>query len=139
MLGGHPLPVSVLLRRAYNAKSPKDRHDTAYFAWEVSVRLAVAANPPADVSRLARGSVGVWVGSVAAQDTQLRAPELLATFSLFCEEGADKRASPQGVTPSRLLGALPAYRNRVIGHGSSRTASFYDASAHVLSNGMEAA
>ena len=41
-----PLPVAALLRRARNAKSAKDRHDTAWFAWEASVRLAVAAEPP---------------------------------------------------------------------------------------------
>jgi len=71
---GLPLPVHVLLRRAHNAKSPKDRHDTAYFAWEVSVRLAVAARPPADVTRLARGSVGQWVGALALSDAPLDAP-----------------------------------------------------------------
>ena len=36
-----PLPVAMLVRRARNAPSPRDRHDTAFAAWEASVRLAV--------------------------------------------------------------------------------------------------
>lgn len=51
-----PFPVAQLRRRARNAKSSKDRHDTAYFAWEVSIRLAVAASPPRDPSELRRFS-----------------------------------------------------------------------------------
>ncbi|MEQ8767931.1 MAG: hypothetical protein RL885_28765 [Planctomycetota bacterium] len=58
-----PLPVAQLRRRAHNAKSSKDRHDTAYFAWEVSVRVAVAVSPAKDVSSLRQGSISQWVAA----------------------------------------------------------------------------
>ena len=48
-----PLPIALLARRARNAKSAKERHDTAYYAWEASVRLVVAVQPPADPGPLA--------------------------------------------------------------------------------------
>ena len=134
-----PLPVATLLRRATNAKSPKDRHDTAYYAWEVSIRLAVAFRPPADRSRLARGSVGVWVGALDPHDGLLTDAALLQTFALFSEVGQDKRATPKSISATKLLSPLPAYRNRVIGHGSTRTTEFYSRSAETLLSGLKAA
>ena len=66
-----PLPVAALLRRARNARSAKDRHDTSYFAWEASVLLGVAARPPADLSRLERPTVGAWCTSFAAGEQRV--------------------------------------------------------------------
>jgi len=134
-----PLPVESLLRRARNAKSPKDRHDTAYFAWEVSVRLAVAARPPQDPRPLARGSVGTWVGALETSPDPLDAPALLAVLALLTEVGRDRRATPRSVRPQGLLEPLPAYRNQEIGHGSTRSAGFYQQAVEVLVDGLEAA
>ncbi len=136
---GLPLPVAVLARRVRNAKSPKERHDTAYYAWEASVRLAVAARPPADPGPLALPSAGHWVGALEGGDGLLDHPALLAVFGLFSEVGLGRRASPKAVTPRGLLEPLPAYRNQVVGHGATRTADFYDGAAAALLEGIEAA
>jgi serine/threonine protein kinase len=133
-----PLPIAVLLRRARNAKSPKERHDTAYFAWEASVRLAVAARPPREPGGLARASLGRWVAALAPPEEPLAGPAPLAAFVLFAEAGEGRRAAPRVVAPRRLLDSLPAYRNEVIGHGAVRTSEFYDRSAEVLLAGLEA-
>ncbi|MDJ0974423.1 MAG: serine/threonine-protein kinase [Planctomycetota bacterium] len=134
-----PLPVAVLRRRSHNAKSAKDLHDTAYFAWEVSVRLAVAARPPEDATVLAKASLGAWVGALDAGAVVTSDRALLDVHELLTEVGADRAARPQQVPAATLLGALPAYRNRVIGHGSVRRASFYEHAGRVLLRGIERA
>jgi formylglycine-generating enzyme required for sulfatase activity/serine/threonine protein kinase len=68
-----PLPLAQLLRRAHNAKSVRDRHDTAYCLWEASLKLlgSVAVvtyaeqhlHDPKQTERLqnlARPSLGHW-------------------------------------------------------------------------------
>src|SRR6516164_9261586 len=68
-----PLPLAQLLRRTRNAKSPLDRHQSAYFLWESALKLlgsaAVAAyadRPDPDpqlaqrLENLARPSLGHW-------------------------------------------------------------------------------
>jgi hypothetical protein len=60
MLGGTldlPLPVATLARRGNNAKGPKERHDTACFALEASLRLAVAGPFSPDGSRVITGDL----------------------------------------------------------------------------------
>jgi tetratricopeptide (TPR) repeat protein/serine/threonine protein kinase len=133
-----PLPIAVLLRRARNAKSPKERHDTAYFAWEASVRLAVAARPPRDPAPLARAPLGRWVAALTPPEEPLAGPAPLAAFALFAEAAEGRRAAPRAVSPRRLLDALPAYRNEVIGHGAVRAPEFYDQAAEALLAGLEA-
>ena len=103
-----PLPIASLARRANNAKGSKERHDTAYFAWEASVRLAVAARPPADAASLKRPSAGHWVAAMDSGDGLLADPPLLELFSLLSEIGTGKRASPSAVTPKKLAATLPA-------------------------------
>jgi len=98
----------------------------------------VAARPPADVSALALPSVGHWVRALSVGDVSLDAPPLLAAFALLTEIGAGKRSSPRAVTARRLLDALPAYRNEVIGHGAPRAAEFYHGAAVTLIGGLEA-
>jgi formylglycine-generating enzyme required for sulfatase activity/serine/threonine protein kinase len=134
-----PLPIATLLRRARNAKSPKERHDTAYFAWEASLRLAVAARPPAEAAALAMPSVGQWVGAFEGGPAPLDPPPLLAAFALFTEVGLGTRSAPRAVLAKALLEPLAAYRNQVIGHGSTRAAGFYDRAAGALLDGLEAA
>jgi hypothetical protein len=68
-----PLPLAQLYRRAHNAKTVRDRHDTAYCLWEASLKLlgcvAVVTwaeqrlhHPEMDerLRNLARPSLGHW-------------------------------------------------------------------------------
>jgi len=134
-----PLPVARLHRRSFNAKSAKDRHDTAYFAWEVSVRLGVAAAPPANAGTLARASVGPWCAALKPKDRPLGDPALLALFASLTEAATGTRSERQAITPRDLLDALPAYRNKVLGHGSARQPSFYEEAGRALLAGLEVA
>jgi serine/threonine protein kinase len=68
-----PLPLAQLYRRAHNAKTPLDRHLTAFYLWEASLKLlgcaavvAYAGRPEHDphvaekLQNLARPSPGHW-------------------------------------------------------------------------------
>ncbi|MBI3185044.1 MAG: serine/threonine protein kinase [Myxococcales bacterium] len=134
-----PLPIAALSRRARNAKSAKEQHDSAYFGWEASVRLSVAARPPADLSPLELPSIGHWVAALLAPPEPVTAAPLLEVFSLFSEIGQGKRSAPTSVDPRKLLDALPAYRNQLIGHGSTRTWEFYESAGQRLLEGLLAA
>ncbi len=134
-----PLPIEWMLRLARNAKSAKERHDTAYSAWEASVRLGFARHPAPDPSPLAKPSVGHWVKSLERPATPLDAPAILAAYGLFTEEGKDHRSSPRTVTGHVLLEPLAAYRNAVMGHASTRAGAFYEKAGPVLITGLEAA
>ncbi|MBI5364319.1 MAG: SUMF1/EgtB/PvdO family nonheme iron enzyme [Planctomycetes bacterium] len=134
-----PLPVARLRRRSHNAKSPKDRHDTAYFAWEVSLRLGVAAAPPAEPGSLARASVGQWAGALRVHERPITDERVLALFARLTEVGTDKRSERRSIAPRELVHALPAYRNRVIGHSSARAASFYEEAGAELLEALDAA
>ena len=133
-----PLPVASLVRRARRATSPKERHDTAYFAWEASVRLAAAVSDGVE-SIGGVPSVGDWVRAVSFPDTSLDAPEVLAVSTLWSEVARGRKSQPQRVALRQLLQLLPAYRNQVLGHGSVRASSFYDYAAAILLAGLEAA
>jgi len=124
-----PLPVARLRRRSHNAKSSKDRHDTAYFAWEVSLRLAVAAHPPANLAALSRGAVGDWAKALSPADRPLQDARLLELFALLSEVGLGTRSERRSLRPRDLIDALPAYRNKAVGHGSVRDASSHHVSA----------
>ncbi len=128
----------MLARRAHNAKGPKERHDTAFFAWEASVRLAVAARPPAEAAALRKPSTGQWVSAMQAGEELVSEPALLEVFGLLSEVGTGRRPSPRAVTARKLVGALPAYRNKHF-HGATRQADFYDKATPVLLAGLEAA
>src|SRR5215813_5302386 len=104
-----PLPVATLVRLSRNSKSPKEGHDTAFYAWEVSVHLGVAACPPEDKSDLARGSLGQWVGALRASDERLDSPSVLDAAALFADMGAGSPPRPSSVSPRRLLSALVDY------------------------------
>src|SRR5437899_4500770 len=68
-----PLPLAQLYRRAHNAKTPLERHLTAFYLWEAALKLlgAVAVVEYAELSdpdplladrlkNLARPSLGHW-------------------------------------------------------------------------------
>lgn len=61
-----PHPIARHLVRGRQAKSPFDRLECAWFAWEASLRLAVGARPPAEASSLARASLGQWAAAFGA-------------------------------------------------------------------------
>jgi serine/threonine protein kinase len=137
-----PLPIEALARRARNAKSPKERHDAAWFAWEASVRAGVAARPPREPAGLALAPLGRWVAALApdcGDEAILAAPGALGAFALFAEVGLGRPAAPRSVTARRLLDALPAYRNQVIGHGAPRADAFYERATETLLAGLGAA
>ncbi len=137
--GGLPLPIAGLIRRAINAKSAKERHDTAYWAWEASVKLTVAAKPPQDPGPLARGSVGHWVHALELPEVKLSDRPLVDCCHLFADKPPGSASSLRSISPRDLLVLLPAYRNRVIGHGSTRDSKFYEIAADKLQTGLEAA
>src|SRR5262249_41468621 len=101
-----PYPIRALWRRARNAKSPKERHDTAYFAWEASVRLGVAAKPPSDLSSLALPSTGHWVSALAAGDEACEDAAILEVASLFAEIALGKPSAPRSVTARKLFDGI---------------------------------
>ena len=127
-----PLPIARLMRRARNEKSPKGRHDTAYFAWEASIRVAVAARPPSDPQPLRVPSTGDWARAMAANTESVQSPEVLAAYTLMTEVGTGRASRPKSITARRLIDVLPGYRNQVIGHGSTRSARFYDDGYEIL-------
>jgi hypothetical protein len=68
-----PLPLAQLLRRAHNAKTPLERHLTAFYLWEAGLKLLGCAaiveyvrRPDPDpqlaerLQNLARPSLGHW-------------------------------------------------------------------------------
>ena len=136
-----PFPVAALLRRHRNAKSGKERHDSAYWAWEASVRLAVAARPPESAElrgRLARASAGDWFAALDGQDRALVDPALLALYA-HCTEALGSASRPKGVKLGELLSKLAGYRNATIGHGGMREPSYYEQGGRALAEGLQAA
>ena len=72
-----PLPLAQLLRRAHNAKTPLERHLTAFYLWEAGLKLLAstaiveyARHPSCEpplverLQNLARPSLGHWWGFV---------------------------------------------------------------------------
>jgi serine/threonine protein kinase/WD40 repeat protein len=136
---GLPFPIAHLVRRARNAKGPKERHDTAFFAWEASVRIAVAAAPPGDPSVLADPSTGTWVKCLKPSGDALDALPLRKVAVLFASARVEDTQVPRTVSAKKVLEHLAAYRNEVHGHGSTRTGDYYDPAADVLVEAIDAA
>ncbi|MDC3957594.1 hypothetical protein KEG38_27295 [Polyangium jinanense] len=134
-----PLPIAALVRRARNATDPTRKHLASYYAWEASIRLTVAAEPPADVSTLGMPSTGHWVKAMPARPGSLTDPALLALHALLAEVGTDSRQAPKSTNAQKLLALLPAYRNKVIGHGSTRNDAFNQEAARVFLEAIEPA
>ena len=72
-----PLPLAKLYLRAHNTKNPFDRHQTAYYLWEATLRLLASAavatyaerpvhDPDLDepLRKLARPALGDWWGLI---------------------------------------------------------------------------
>src|SRR5204863_4891296 len=73
LIGRLPLPLAQLYRRAHNAKTPLERHLSAFYLWEAALKLlgsaavvAYARHPEPDAGlaellrSLARPSLGHW-------------------------------------------------------------------------------
>src|SRR5262249_46330576 len=59
--------------------------------------------------------------------------------SLFAEIARGLPSSPRSVSARKLFDGMAAYRNQIIGHGSTRAAEFYDDAAARLLAALEAA
>lgn len=103
------------------------------------MRLGVAAAPPGNAGSLARASVGQWCGALRPKDRPIADEALLALYATLTEAATGTRSERKSITPRDLLDALPAYRNKVLGHGSARQPSFYEESGRALLAGLEAA
>ncbi len=136
---GLPFPIAHLVRRARNAKGPKERHDTAFFAWEASVRIAVAAAPPSDPNVLVDPSTGTWVKCLRPSGDALDALPLRRVTVLFASARVEDTQVPRTVSAKKILEHLAAYRNEVHGHGSTRTGDYYDPAADILLEAIEVA
>jgi tetratricopeptide (TPR) repeat protein len=134
-----PLPIATLVRRAKNATDPTRRHLAAYYAWEASLRLVVGAEPQADAPALAVPSVGHWVRAMPERPGSLTDPALLALHALLAEVGTEQKSAPKSTNAAKLCGLLPPYRNRVIGHGSTRNDAFNQEAARVFLEAIEPA
>lgn len=134
-----PLPIATLVRRARNATDPTRKHLAAYYAWEASVRLTVATEPPSDAAALALPSTGHWVRAMPERKGNLADPALVALHVLLAEVGLEQKATPKSTSASKLLGMLPPYRNKVIGHGSTRTDAFNLEAARIFLEAIEPA
>lgn len=131
-----PLPIAALLRQARRTTDATRRHLFAYFAWEASVRLAVAAAPPSDPRPLELPSTGTFVAAMPRGGRPVSAPELLEVARLFAEETESPKPGGRSLPAERLLALLPAYRNRVVGHGAPRPDAWCQRAADVLLAGL---
>lgn len=134
-----PLPVAALCRRSRNAKSPKEQHDLAYYAFEVSLRLAVAFRAPSDLRGLLKGQLGEWARAYQPNRERTESPALLRTFSSLVEVAQQRQTERRVVACREWVDAWITYRNKMIGHGAPRSPSFYSEQAEVLRQGLIAA
>ncbi|MCC6644092.1 MAG: serine/threonine protein kinase [Polyangiaceae bacterium] len=132
-----PLPVATLVTKAELAKSPRDRHDHAFWAWDLSVRLRYFSGGFRPIAE--RPSLGQWVREqVWSRAASLTDPSLAAVARLFAQL-AQRDLPPGPVSPSRLVEWLAAYRNEVIGHSTPRSHAFCREAAERLLAGLGAA
>ncbi|MBK9387696.1 MAG: protein kinase [Planctomycetes bacterium] len=135
-----PLPIACLRRRSQNSRSknPKDAHDSALFAWEASLRLAVALRPPTELAALKRPSFGAWARAASLPELALEEASLVELFELASRVGKGEGAQRRSVRPRELVDALAAYRNHAHGH-ALQDASFYREAGPLLLRALEAA
>jgi hypothetical protein len=136
-----PTPVARLLRLALQSREKKKKYDYVLTAWEVSVRLLVAADPPSDLALLSSPSLGHWVRAARVPSVVSSAPEL-CDLLLFLLETMDRkpRSAPRKVSASELLHLLPEYRNKAtVAHAGPRLDSFYVRAFPLLQAGLAVA
>ncbi|MEQ8765214.1 MAG: bifunctional serine/threonine-protein kinase/formylglycine-generating enzyme family protein, partial [Planctomycetota bacterium] len=90
-------------------------------------------------SPLRRGSIGQWVSALKVPEGRIEQRSLAECYRLLCEVGRDEKPDRRAVSGRELLEALPAYRNKVVGHGSARTPGFYQDAGEILLGALDAA
>jgi serine/threonine protein kinase len=135
--GALPLPIARLQRRANNARSPKDRHDAAWFAWEASLRLAAIAEGEGANEELRLAGLGAWRARLRRDGARLEDAGFAELHA--CLRAEDVPAHARRPTAAQLLDALVQYRNQVVGHGSQRSEAFYERGGRVLARLLEPA
>lgn len=133
-----PTPVARLVRMALQTRETKKKHDYIFMAWDVSVRLLVAANPPRDTAKLTSPSLGTWVQATTLPQASSQANEL-RELVLFLAATVERAIPPsQRKTSARdLLLLLPEYRNKATGaHSGPRSDSFYTQAFPLLARAL---
>lgn len=123
------------------SKDTKKKHDYIFMAWDVSVRLLVAANPPRDTGVLSSPSLGIWVQAAKLPPSTSDAIELRELI-LFLTTVVDRVATsaPRKVTPKDLFVLLPEYRNKATGaHSGPRPDDFYARAFPLLARALPVA
>jgi serine/threonine protein kinase len=142
-----PLPLALLYRRTFNAKTSLERHQAAYYLWEAALKLLGAtavvtyashSEPDPDFTALleplARPQLGHWWAIVRGLSKALsrRGDAGFTKVEVFFDSprrddlprlaGLDAAlADVPGratVQPRELFDRLVAYRNRSVGHGA---------------------
>ena len=134
-----PFPVSRLLRQSRNAKSSTEAHNRAWFAWEVSLRLAVLGGDPPLIPARRTASVGDWARALRRVGRQLESDELRRLYLHLARVVNPDAGSRTSVQRRELVDGLVAYRNRVLGHGPSRDEDFCAEGARLLRDGLVSA
>jgi len=134
-----PFPVRRLLRQSRNAKSSTEAHNRAWFAWEVSLRLAVLAGDPAQIPARRTASVGDWARALPCAGRKLDADALRRLHLHLVRVVNPDAGLRTSVQQRELVDALVAYRNRVLGHGPSRDEDFCAEGARLLREGLASA
>jgi serine/threonine protein kinase/formylglycine-generating enzyme required for sulfatase activity len=157
-----PLPLARLYRRAFNAKARIDRHHNAFYLLEATIKAAAAAqiaayvaggarDPTLDrrLAHLALPSIGHWVAflrEVSAATARLDPhpfPDIAGVAALLAQPrdnlpavaactAAMSGRSGGKVRPLDFIDSVPAYRNRVFGHGGMRDEPYYAEMGDVL-------
>lgn len=131
-----PRPIASLLTRAQLATDPKSAHDLLLSAWEATLRLLVAASPPADPHDLSEPSLGHWVKALPDSSLTASSAALHALRTFWREQAGASRIRSSSLTLRQLVEYLPAYRNRVHGHGAPRPDEFYQHASELLLHGL---
>ena len=110
-----PFPVSRLLRQSRNAKSSTEAHNRAWFAWEVSLRLAVLGGDPTLIPARRTASVGGWARALPCVGNKLESDELRRLHQHLARVVNPDAGLRTSIQRRELVDGLVAYRNRLLG------------------------
>jgi hypothetical protein len=98
-----PWPVARLLESAQYAKSAFERRERQWLAWEVSLRLAVAASPPAELRQLVGADLAMWAAAFNGPERELQHPAL---HRILERAGSEPRHPSEPISSLELLAAV---------------------------------
>ena len=133
-----PFPIRRLLRQSRNAKSSTEAHNRAWFAWEVSLRLAVLGGDPTLIPARRTASVGGWARALPCAGRKLETDGLRRLYLHLARVVNPDAGLRTSVQLRELVDGLVAYRNRVLGHGPSRDEDFCGAIGPTFGPGANA-